>query len=460
MSKTNRLYKIFMTSMIVIIAGMLLATGIIAIQKSMKLNAKIQMLPFADIEIWAENEESEILLFRNFDKSEEDEISVNKDYTSISGNTLALKDLFVTTFETEFTITVKNFSSHGVKVDLSSTATVEGLENATGVPATITPSSQNLGRCSNYENPTTAEFEVVVEAVVPQKTNLLIEIGELSSSTLKTGQEVSTAIGYNATSVVFDYWSDEYETKFGQTWEENTTDLSADENDSDNASIKIFATESEPNAKYILSQGMIMANADCSRMFVETNMNSIEFKNFNTDNTTTMRSMFYMTGINSLYLENFNTSKVTDMSYMFTMSTINSINLGKWNTSCVVTMERMFWNSTVSNISVFNLGSTNTEKLTNLSYMFSGCSYLTSLDLSSFDTSGVTNMSSMFASCRNLTSLDLSNFNTSNVTDMSYMFENCSNLTTIKVSSSKWTTAAASVTNMFRGCGTSTLTYV
>ena len=72
-----------------------------------------------------------------------------------------------------------------------------------------------------------------------------------------------------------------------------------------------------------------------------------------------------------------------------------------------------------------------TSAVTDMSYMFSSCSNLTTLDLSNFNTSAVTNMGSMFSFCSNLTTLDLSSFNTSAVTNMSYMFNNCTNLTTI-----------------------------
>ena len=76
----------------------------------------------------------------------------------------------------------------------------------------------------------------------------------------------------------------------------------------------------------------------------------------------------------------------------------------------------------------------NTEEVTNMSGMFSGCSGLTSLDLSLFNTDKVTNMSCMFNYCLGLTSLDLSLFNTAKVTDMSNMFDTCESLTTIYVS--------------------------
>ena len=47
---------------------------------------------------------------------------------------------------------------------------------------------------------------------------------------------------------------------------------------------------------------------------------------------------------------------------------------------------------------------------------------ITSFDLSKYDTSNVSNMSYMFSGCTNLTSLDVSKFDTSMVTNMGGMF--------------------------------------
>lgn len=76
----------------------------------------------------------------------------------------------------------------------------------------------------------------------------------------------------------------------------------------------------------------------------------------------------------------------------------------------------------------------NTSEVTNMRYMFSVCSELTSLNLSSFDTSNVTDMRYMFSNCIGLTSLDISNFNTSNVTNMQQMFYGCSSLSLLDLS--------------------------
>lgn len=106
-------------------------------------------------------------------------------------------------------------------------------------------------------------------------------------------------------------------------------------------------------------------------------------------------------------LEYLNTSEVTNMSYMFAgCQYLTALDLTKFDTSHVKNME----------------------------CMFSDCEILNSLDLSNFDTSNVTNMSGMFGLCYNLTSLDVSHFNTSNVTDMSYMFEGIYKLTSIDIS--------------------------
>ena len=94
----------------------------------------------------------------------------------------------------------------------------------------------------------------------------------------------------------------------------------------------------------------------------------------------------------------------------------------------------------------------NTENVTSMSLMFSGCSALTTLNLSNFDTQSVTNMTGMFSDCRALTTLDVSNFNTQNVTDMSFMFFNCSALTTIYASDKFVTTACKEDRNMFTSC--------
>ena len=101
--------------------------------------------------------------------------------------------------------------------------------------------------------------------------------------------------------------------------------------------------------------------------------------------------------------------------------------------------------------SITGLEYLNTDAMTNMNSMFTGCKLLTSLDLSSFNTAHVTDMSAMFENCSGLTSLNLSSFNTANVTNISYMFQNCSELTSLNLSS--FTTAnLENMNNMFSKC--------
>lgn len=69
----------------------------------------------------------------------------------------------------------------------------------------------------------------------------------------------------------------------------------------------------------------------------------------------------------------------------------------------------------------------NTTGITDMSGMFSSCSYLTTVTL--FDTSSVTTMQAMFSGCSSLTTVPL--FDMTNVTTTKYMLRRCEVLTTI-----------------------------
>ena len=135
-------------------------------------------------------------------------------------------------------------------------------------------------------------------------------------------------------------------------------------------------------------------------------------------------------------LEYLNTEKVTNMSYMF------------------------FKCSSLTSLDVTHF---NTAKVTNMNRLFSYCSSLTSLDVTHFNTAKVTNMNSMFDSCSSLTSLDVTYFNTANVTGMNNMFYSCSALTTIYASDNFVTDKVEYSYNMFYDCTSlkgTTLEYV
>ena len=150
-------------------------------------------------------------------------------------------------------------------------------------------------------------------------------------------------------------------------------------------------------------------------------------------------------------LKYLNTEQVTNMSYMFSdCSALTSLDLSNFNTAKVRDMSYMFYRC--SALSSLDLSNFNTAIVTNMSYMFNGCSALSSLDLSNFNTAIVSDMSLMFGSCSTLSSLDLSNFYTKEVRDMSYMFSRCSALTTIYASDKFVTSKVQSGISMFSAC--------
>ena len=120
-------------------------------------------------------------------------------------------------------------------------------------------------------------------------------------------------------------------------------------------------------------------------------------------------------------------------------------------------------------ISVNFNNNTNTTSLLNMNSMFSGCAQLNLVDLSSFDTSLVTDMSSLFSGCNLLQtiiplSLDEKNngnlryrllqekkFSTSSVKNMNSMFSGCNKIVVIDLSSFD-TSKVTNMGGMFSGC--------
>ena len=99
------------------------------------------------------------------------------------------------------------------------------------------------------------------------------------------------------------------------------------------------------------------------------------------------------------------------------------------------------------NIIDLDLSSFYFKNITNMFYMFLGCTSLKSLpDISKWDTKNVTAIAGIFSYCSSLNSLpDISNWDTKNVTDMHGIFFECSSLKYLP-DISKWNTK--NVTNM------------
>ena len=102
--------------------------------------------------------------------------------------------------------------------------------------------------------------------------------------------------------------------------------------------------------------------------------------------------------------------------------------------SDVTNASSCFWNcsklTTVPDL--FNGAQTN---LTNLDYMFSGCSNMTTIDLSSWKFGQVVSMKNMFSGCSNVQTIDITGIDTSQMTsasNMKYVCNACSGLIRIR----------------------------
>lgn len=157
-------------------------------------------------------------------------------------------------------------------------------------------------------------------------------------------------------------------------------------------------------------------------------------------------------------LEYLNTEKVTDMRYMFNKcSELTSLDVTNFNTAKVTDMSYMFFSC--KSLTSLDVTKFDTRNVTTMEGMFSSCSKLPSLDVTNFNTVNVNNMMRMFAGCNALTSLDVTNFNSENVTNMNRMFNKCSKLPSLDVSNFN-TKKVTNMSFMFSYCSTLTTIYV
>ena len=192
----------------------------------------------------------------------------------------------------------------------------------------------------------------------------------------------------------------------------------------------------------------------CVNLGIETTAikNIVFDESFKTYAPTSLRGFF----INCKTLETIsglkylNTANVTDMSFMFHgCSALKSLDLTNFNTAKVVYMDNMFYRcSTLTSLDLKNF---NTAEVTNMYHMFYGCSALESLNLTNFNTANVTDMNHMFYDCSALESLVITNFNTENVTNMSFIFGGCSALESLNLTNFN-TANVTDMSFMFHGC--------
>lgn len=143
---------------------------------------------------------------------------------------------------------------------------------------------------------------------------------------------------------------------------------------------------------------------------IKKNVTTVVFdKSFASASPTTCR--FWFNGFYQLTeikgIKNLNTSNVSDMAYMFAgCSKLKSVDLTYMNL----------------------------QNVEDMSYMFNYCLVLKTIYLKGLNTSNVKKMNSMFELCKSLKHLDLSSFNTQNVKNFQRMFYECNSLKAIYAS--------------------------
>jgi len=117
-------------------------------------------------------------------------------------------------------------------------------------------------------------------------------------------------------------------------------------------------------------------------------------------------------------------SLVTNMDFMFTgCSNMTTLNVTDWNVSSVNSMILTF--AQCSNLITLNVSNWNVSSVTNFTQIFFSCTVINNLDVSSWNVSSATTLNQMFYLCNNLNTLNVSSWNVSSVTNMEFMFANC-----------------------------------
>ena len=277
------------------------------------------------------------------------------------------------------------------------------------------------------------------------------------------------------TKIVFDYYTEENM----EIIENATGSVSVEKNNLDGI-IAYAVPNDSGNTIYVLSPSLMYTGNSCSYMFDKfSSLETIEFNNFDTSNSTTMGGMFrYCSALKNLDLSCFKTNKVTTIYEMFRYCTsLTSIDISHFEFDNVLADNRAvfdgctalqsiemptkkiyfsgtirFWFRSCEKLTSIDVSCFDVSKVTELNGVFSGCKSLTNIvGLENWDTSKVTAMGSVFYYCSSLKELKIEKWNVSSVNSFSSMFQYCDNLSTLDLS--KWTNSeATNISVMFGQC--------
>ena len=220
-----------------------------------------------------------------------------------------------------------------------------------------------------------------------------------------------------------------------------------------------FVNQNKGKCKMLINGNQFDIQAKLNSNFINTylrkNANYFEIKLILNNIITDMSCMFENTPlIKVLFPFNFDTSYITDMSYMFAgcSSLMFLPDISNWNTINVTNMRYMF-SSCILLKSLPDLSKWNTINVTDMSHMFAYCTSLESLpDISKWNTKNVKNLNGIFNSLQLNILPDISNWDTRNLISINAMFYKCSRLLKLP-DISKWkTTKIENISYLFYNC--------
>jgi len=194
----------------------------------------------------------------------------------------------------------------------------------------------------------------------------------------------------------------------------------------DDGTLILSSTDYTDSSKTLTKDFGLVENKNASNYWSASDYNTLVTNVSFHDEIVPSTTAYYFNDLTNLAsfedMRNLETGLVTDMKYMFAgCSGLTSIDVSHFNTSNVTDMRYMFAGKISSNGSMFNS-----------TYMLEG--NISNLDLSNFNTSNVINMMNMFEGQVSLQSVNLNGFDTSNVLHMERMFESCPSLIELDLS--------------------------
>ena len=282
---------------------------------------------------------------------------------------------------------------------------------------------------------TTPTYYVDSMNVIMQDTTLYAVWSEKLSYTLATGTNIYNKISAyreNAEHIKFTCKDGvpENSTLIGNVDNKDSGTITAYYNET-NKTVYIAAISSDTNIEF---------NVDSSHMFSNGNTETTAFNKVQTIEVDNQVDIYTGNVQNFAEIFKYNKSLTKDSLQTF---------IDKFDTSSVTNMCAMFEYLSFDTIDVSKL---NTDKVTDMSWMFHGSSFTNIIFGDNFNTENVTNFDGMFQELSQIVNLDISIIKIKQSATINYMFGRCPNLKRIYVAEDNGFENATTGKSVFENC--------